>query len=105
MFGITINRTFGFSLCMPNGLSFGWNWTHGDGETTKTLAVIASYHHPMSITWRWAVYYSPPKIIGVRSFLPSYARDANSIDIGLGPLGGVLIVWQRHMFRKLEGKQ
>lgn len=104
--GVHINRFLGFGLCFPNGISFGWNWVHGNGETSKTSAVIAAYHHPKSITWRFVLTYSPPKLrYGLARNL-TFSLPQNKLfgtggcgSLCLGPIGGFFWQWQGHMFR------
>ena len=50
-----INRFLGRSLHFKNGFHIGFNWMHGNGHSSKTAAVLAGYHHPNSITWRWSL--------------------------------------------------
>lgn len=95
-----VDRFLGFTLRFSNGFSVGWSWVHGGGETTKTSAVIAAYHHPKSITWRWAIYYAPPKTRPVNTFLAfGYAGNRGDRSIMLGPFGRFTFAWQAHMFR------
>ena len=106
----TIDRYLGWSVRFANGFRVGWNWVHGNGETSKTSACIASYHNPRSLTWRWALYYYPPKTLKRALRLPKicagYGRwkfragNSGSFSGGLVlPLAGTLwLDTQKSMF-------
>jgi hypothetical protein len=58
----------GFQFLLPRGLSVGFQWVcGGDGASSKSSALLAAWHHPRSITWRWAVYWNR----GTRRLLPA----------------------------------
>lgn len=94
----TANTFHGWSYRLNNGISIGFNWVHGNGITTKRIACIASYHHPKSVTWRWALFWNKPKgVIPKLSFKNSrYGYFGLSIPI----FGGLVVNWQPHMMRK-----
>lgn len=105
MIRFSIDRFLGLTLRFSNGLSVGWAWVHGNGETTKTSAVIAAYHRPDSITWRWALYYAPPKLRHIKEFLVfDYTSNRRDKSLMLGPLGRFSFAWQDHMFRSKTRK-
>ena len=61
--------------------------------------VLASWHHPASITWRWALYWWPPR----RSWFGfSHQRHNCGGHTSLTlPLAGTLsFAWQQAMWRK-----
>lgn len=42
-------------------LFLGFTWMHdGQGYSSHTSAVIASWHRPKSITWRWVLTWHRP---------------------------------------------
>lgn len=95
-----INKFLGRALVFRNGLQVGFNWVHGNGETSKTSACIAAYHRPDSITWRWAIYWHKPKRL---ICIPKISKFRKCIFVLLPLIGGFRFSWQDHMFRK-EGK-
>jgi hypothetical protein len=97
-----VNRFLGYSLHFSSGLHLGFSWVHGNGETSKTSAVIAAYHPPRSITWRWALDWTRPvKLL----CLPrcgrwsSPHREQGSIWFALPIVGGLHLRWQPYMWR------
>ena len=98
-----IYRYLGRSLSY-RGLSVGWNWVHGNGYTSKTSASIASYHHPDSITWRWALYYHLPR--GWKSLFRwpriDWRNSANYLycSVNLPFVGGLSLTTQAHMWKQ-----
>lgn len=93
-----VDRFLGWSYQFKNGLHIGFNWVHGNGRTAKTIACIAGYHHPNSITWRWALYWHKPS-----SFKAWYCRRKGiygEIGFGVPIAGGLCLSWQPHMMRK-----
>lgn len=101
-----INRFLGRSLHFKNGFHIGFNWMHGNGHSSKTAAVLAGYHHPNSITWRWSLQWIKPnkhcwwKL--KTSAWPEKGRryTTGSRSILLPLIGGFTVSWQQHMFRK-----
>lgn len=92
------------------GHKYGFWWVHCNGESSKTSAMLACYHHPQSITWRWALYWQLPKKkdekIMSKSQLPipwihRTKGGYGSVGTGIFPfLGGLNLSWQQHMFVK-----
>lgn len=84
-----------------HGHKFNFVWVHCNGESSKTSATIASYHHPLSITWRWAIYWH--KSQGFKFYSPENWRSYGGygkISTGIIPIfGGFSLSWQPHMFR------
>ena len=84
---------FGSMLHFKNGLQLGFRWHHGgDGRSSKTTALLATYHHPDSITWRWVLVWSKPSR---KAWLPSVDYRQISMPI----LGTLTWETQDHMFR------
>lgn len=78
------------------GLFFGFQWVHGGGETTKSSALLASYHPPSSITWIWAFYWHRPrKVFSKPRF--SYNRHTKSVFLTLPVGGGFCFARQNRM--------
>lgn len=86
-------------MTFRNGLFLGFCWVHCNGEYSHSSAVLASYHHPRSITWRWALYWhkagKPILKIITWNRLPSYG----SYTVTLPFVGSLRLVTQEHMFR------
>lgn len=69
--------------------------------------VLAAFHHPDSITWRWCVWYDKPRsfkiALGPNYNLGTSWRSPNG-DFGgwltLGPLGQFSFSTQQPMWRK-----
>ena len=99
-----VNQFHGRSIRFGSGLSVGFNWVHGNGRTSKTSAVLASYHHPESITWRWALdWVRPTKLLvlpRVQHWKPNPQATMGSFSILLPLIGAFAFRWQAHMFRK-----
>jgi hypothetical protein len=93
-----INRYFGRSVRFSNGFSIGFNWVHGNGQTSKTSAILAGYHPPRSITWRWALYWNKPA--GRKT---SAGRVFKGVYVRLPLIGGIELRWQETMLRKHAG--
>jgi hypothetical protein len=95
-----VNTYFGRSLHFKNGLSVGFNWVHGNGESSKTSAIIAGYHPPRSITWLWALYWNKPA--GLK---PSGGKLYHGCYVRLPLVGALELRCQEPMWRKpKEGK-
>jgi hypothetical protein len=98
----SVDRFYGWSYHFSNGFSIGFNWIHGNGRTSKSSAVIAAYHHPNSITWRWALEWVKPK-----GLLPLFRAWGNksygSVSFYLPVFGGFYLRWQQHMMLKQKG--
>lgn len=85
---------------LARGLWAGFAWTYGgDGSSSKTSAAIAAYHHPRSLTWRWAIYWSKPE--GFRPALVWHRTPSgyNRYGLVLPLLGSLLLFTQPHMWR------
>lgn len=101
---VHINRFLGWSVELASGLSIGFNWVHGNGQTSKTSAILAGYHHPDSITWRWALYWEKPAALrwlpraSVWRPQPDSAMGSRTLVLPL--VGSLCLRWQAHMFRK-----
>ena len=83
-----------------NGFSMGFKWVHSNGESSKTSAVLAAYHHPNSITWRWALYWN--KHYRLTFKILSWCRYPDghgSATLTLPFIGGLTLSTQAHMFR------
>jgi hypothetical protein len=52
--------SLGWEIYLKRGLKFGFKWVHGGGFSSRTSAVLASWHPPSSITWRCALYWYKP---------------------------------------------
>lgn len=94
-----INRFHGLSYVFTNGLSIGFNWIHGNGTTSKKSAVIAAYHHPESITWRWALDWIRPEKLFVMPRFRIWNKHTGSASVTLPIIGGFEFRWQQHMWR------
>lgn len=97
---IRINRFLGRSFVFPNGLTIGFNWMHGNGESSRTVATLASYHPPSSITWLWVLRWARPRRL---SFLPTIRRGythRGSAIITLPLVGSFWLDRQDRMNRK-----
>lgn len=94
-----INRFHGWSIEFGNGFKLGFNWVHGNGKTSKTSAVIAGFHHPKSITWRWAIYWIKPKKLFVFPSFRIWNKCTGSAEITLPLIGGLSFNWQQNMWR------
>lgn len=55
-----LNRVHGCSIVFKRGLSIGFNWVHSDWTRSHTTATLVAYHHPRSVTWRWALRWTKP---------------------------------------------
>ncbi len=83
-----------------NGLSIGFKWVHSNGESSKTSAVLASYHNPRSITWRWALYWGKPYKGTFKFFTKHlYPSGYGSRTITLPFIGIFILSTQESMFR------
>jgi len=83
------------------GFSMGLTWTYdGTGYSSKTNAVLAGYHHPDSITWRWALYWRKNDWSHVSWRL--HRHSYGSFTLNLSVLGAFTFAWQPHMFRGKE---
>jgi len=83
-----------------NGVNIDLAWVHCNGETSYSTVIIASYHHPRSITWRWALYYARNHhaIPNVRRFI---GNGSGFVIITLPFwLGELDFRWQAHMMRE-----
>lgn len=92
----------GWNFVTRRGFTFGFSWMHCNGESTRTTAVLASYHHPASITWRWSLSWSRPR---VWFRWPAYSfhrtpNGYNSYSVGLPLVGGFMLSTQPHMWRR-----
>jgi hypothetical protein len=90
-----IDKFLGRRIVFRNGLSLGFSWTHGNGCSSKTSAMIASFHPPRSITWLWAVYWIKPRW----NTTPHATRGHRSWSIGLPLLGSLMLITQAEMLR------
>lgn len=83
------------------GLRAGFTWVYGgDGTSSKTSAMLASYHHPGSITWRWAIYWSKPHRITWRVVSWFRCSGYNRYGLTLPFIGALTLQTQPHMFRR-----
>lgn len=94
-----INRFHGWSIELRNGLKLGFNWIHGNGKTSKTSAVIAAFHHPESITWRWALDWIKPVKMFVLPSVRVWNKHSGSVNVTFPIVGGFTFRWQQHMWR------
>ena len=94
---IHISETRLINIISIKGFWAGFKWIHCNGETSKTSALIASYHHPKSITWRWSLSWSK-KLSYDKKWL--YYKNNNGVVFGfsLPIVGGLTILTQKHMF-------
>lgn len=85
---------------LPFGWWIGWAWTHCNGESSRTSALVISRHPRDSITWTSAVYVNKR---GVQS--KSWFAERNGFGNGHGgfaigtPVGGFRVAWQPRMRR------
>lgn len=86
-----VRATWGLSLLHPA-------WVHCNGESSHTSVCLASFHHPDSITWRWALYWN--KNLSWASGASTWkAPNGNgSISFRLPWIGGLSLAWQEHMW-------
>ena len=88
-------------MILFGGLKIGFSWVYGgDGTSSKTSALLASYHHPRSITWRWALYWCRSDPLERKRF--SWSRhlgDYGWFSFSLPFFGGLSLQYQQHMFR------
>lgn len=100
----TIDRFLGRSVHFSNGFGLGFNWVHGNGETSKTSAILAGYHPPWSLTWGWALYWDRPQSLvllpKVSRWTPSPGSGYGSLAITLPLIGGFSLRWQPLMRRR-----
>lgn len=83
-----------------NGLFIGWKWTFGNSGTSTDSAVIASYHRPDSITWRWALYWQRWKFHSWKLFQLWRSTNGNGYGWFSIPFVGTFsLSAQPHMFR------
>ena len=98
-----INRFLGRSVQFRNGLSLGFHWVHGNGETSKTSAILASYSPPWSLTWGWALYWDRPqrpwRLPKVSRWAPAPGSGYGSLSLMLPLVGGLSLKWQPLMRR------
>lgn len=96
-----IDKVRGRSLVFDNGLSIGFNYCHANGKPLNNKAVLASYHHPKSITWRWCLYWERAK---TRWCKPSYIKEVRfkTIELTLPLLGTLCLKWQNHLWRNKD---
>lgn len=94
----SINTFYGWSCRFSNGLCIGFNWVHGNGITGKRISRIASYHHPESVTWRWALFWNKPK--GVMPKMSFKNGRYGYFVLSIPVFGGIAVSWQPHMIRK-----
>jgi hypothetical protein len=102
-----INRFLGRSIEFKSGFSIGFNWVHGNGETSRTSAILAGYHPSWSLTWGWALYWDRPTawlaMPAVSRWKPSPKSGYGSLTVTL-PVGGSLQVkWQPLMLSGRAG--
>lgn len=99
-----IHRFHGRSVHFANGLGLGFNWVHGNGDTTKTSAILAGYHPPWSLTWGWALYWERPqrpwRLPKVSRWAPAAGSGYGSLSIMLPLVGGLTLNWQPLMRRR-----
>jgi len=91
-------------IYFSSGLSFGFSWVHCNGESSKSCAMLASYHPPNSITWRWAVYWLKPKAGRYKPRFRTYRKPGNyklmSMYIYIPLFGGIELAIQPLMLRQ-----
>lgn len=65
-------------------LFVGFQWvSDGTGYCSRRSAIVASWHHRRSITWRWALYWHRPRCwsrplgaLHLATQAPMWRRDA-----------------------------
>lgn len=80
---------------MKLGLRIGFSWVYGsDGLSSKTSAILASYHDPRKIMWRWALYWNKSK--GKFSVWRHGTKQSSQGSMGFSIpfLGGLNYSWQ-----------
>lgn len=83
------------------GLSF-FKRNHSNGTPIRAWT-LAAYHHPRSITWRWAVWYSMRKSGRTGPYFMRVHRGCGfnfHAGINLPLLGSVSMQTQPHMWKK-----
>lgn len=100
VFGFSKER-FGWELKLPIGFKLGFIWHSSQGESSKSSAVLFSWHHPKSITWRFSFTWSKPsKLISMPSF--KFQRNPSGYNwyhLHLPIGGGFGLSTQPHMRR------
>lgn len=99
-----IDRYFGRSLVFDNGLSIGFNWMHCSGVSTKSCATLIAYHHPRSITWRFALRWTKPsKLVWwpqLKRWVPSASKSLlGNYRLTLPLVGTLTLDYQPHTWR------
>jgi hypothetical protein len=83
------------------GLSF-FKRQHSNGTPIRSWT-LAAYHHPNSITWRWAIWYSARKSGRTGLYFMRVHRGCGfnfHAGINLPLFGSVCMQTQPHMWRK-----
>lgn len=75
--GVRVDSLTPLQLQFPNGFDIGWSWVHCNYESSRTSAILASYHDPKSITWSWALYWQQPQ-----GYYPEFTITPKRNDYG-----------------------
>lgn len=94
---MVFNKFKGLSARFKNGLAVGFNWVHSNGESSKTSALLASYHPPGQAAWRWAIYwYKPKSLLQKPTITNSKTNCYGRTSIHLPVVGGFSYAWQKY---------
>lgn len=81
------------------GFSMRPAWVHCNGESSHSSVMLAAFHHPVSITWRWAIYWNVPwKLKAQRFSFKRWASDYGWFEIQAPFLGSIRFNWQPHVW-------
>ena len=85
---------------MMRGLYVGFTWVWGNGNTSRTTALVAAYHHPRSLTWRWGLYWLAPSGWFVQR--PHSHNGYGGMMVGVPIFGGLMVQWQPSVWEPEE---
>ena len=79
-----------------NGLSIGFDWVHnGRDASSKSSALLASYHPPQDPQWRWALYWERAQTFQLPKIRKWGTNRFGSMSIALPIVGGLCYRWQK----------
>ena len=80
------------------GLKLNLRWTHdGQGYSSHTSYSLASYHHPDSCTWRWALYWNRNRgWKPIAHYWTPNKGKTGSMGLTFPIIGGLFLSWQQH---------
>ncbi|MCR4338624.1 MAG: hypothetical protein NUW01_01930 [Gemmatimonadaceae bacterium] len=89
---------------LPLGWWIGWTWTHCNGVSSHTSAIVLARHPRTSITWTFAAYVNrragQHRSWGFHWWSPPSGYGSAQVAT---PVGGLTIAWQPFMRRDAEG--